>query len=356
MMWREDGLKITSLGNGRSNGLTESSQEIFKRVASYAKKAPKVERKPLSRGPYIEDGRSVVALVRTDDRVEGIVEALDLIGGLDSALAGRDGYVLVKPNLNSNDAFPGSVHPVTLQTILRLLLDKGVSKDEIVVGDMSGPSWLPTRKTMQLNGTLDVVEDLGVKVSFFEDEEWVTVKPRKATTWPKGFRLAKTVYNASKIVSLPCLKTHRFGGVFTLSLKNAVGMINPADRSYLHNSERMRSLIAEINLGYSVNLVVLDGMSCFVSGGPDRGELASPGVIIAGSDRVAIDAVGVSILKSLNAVGIANVPIKEQEQLKKAADVDLGQLNIENIKLKTSNLARDKEFPKLLNFIKNELQ
>jgi len=356
MMWREDGLKISSPGNGRSNGLTESSREIFKRVASYAKKAPKVEGKPLRRGPYIEDGQSVVALVRTDNRVKGIVEALNLIGGLDSALAGRDGYVLVKPNLNSDDAFPGSVHPVTLQTILRLLLDKGVPKDEIVVGDMSGPRWLPTRRVMELNGTLNVVKEFGIRASFFEDEEWVKVKPDKAATWPDGFRLASTVYDASRIVSLPCLKTHQYGGVFTLSLKNAVGVINPADRSYLHNRERMRSLIAEINLGYSVDLVVLDGMKCFVSGGPDKGKVASPGVIIAGNDRVALDAVGVSILKSLNAAGIANVPIKEQEQLKRAAEVDLGQLSIENIKLKTSNLARDKEFPKLLNFIKNELQ
>jgi uncharacterized protein (DUF362 family) len=355
-MWQDSGLKISSSGNVRFDGLTESPRQIFKRVASYAKKAPKVECKPLRRGPYIEDGRSVVALVRTDDRVEGIVEALNLIGGLDSALAGRDGYILVKPNLNSDDAFPGSVHPVTLQTVLRLLLDKGVSKDEIVVGDMSGPRWLPTRRVMELNGTLNVAKEFGVRVSFFENEEWVTVKPKKATMWPEGFRLAKTVYNASKIVSLPCLKTHRFGGVFTLSLKNAVGIINPADRSYLHTSERIRSLIAETNLGYSVDLVVLDGMRCFVSGGPDKGELASPGVMIAGSDRVAIDAVGASILKSFNAIGIVRVPIKEQEQLKRAVEVDLGQLSIENIKLKTSNLARDKEFPKLLNFIRNELR
>jgi uncharacterized protein (DUF362 family) len=344
------------LGNVRFDGLTESAREIFKRVASDAKKAPNVKCKPLRFGPYIEDGQSVVALVRTNNRAKGIEEVLNLIGGLDSALAGRDGYVLVKPNLNSDDAFPGSVHPVTLQTVLRLLLDKGVPKDEIVVGDMSGPRWLPTRRTMKLNGTLNVVKEFGVRASFFEEEEWVNVKPDKATTWPDGFRLARTVYDASRIVSLPCLKTHQYGGVFTLSLKNAVGVINPADRSYLHNSERMRSLIAEINLGFSVDLVVLDGMKCFVSGGPDKGNVASPGVIIAGNDRVALDAVGVSILKSLNATGTANVPIKEQEQLKRAAEVGLGQLSIENIKLKTSNLARDEEFPKLLNSIKNELQ
>ena len=263
---------------------------------------------------------------------------------------------MVKPNLNSGDAFPGSVYPETLRTVLRLLLEKDVSQTEIVVGDMSGPRWLPTSRVMKLNGTLDVAKESGVKLSFFEDEEWVKVKPDKAATWPDGFRLARTVYDASRIVSLPCLKTHRYGGIFTLSLKNGVGVINPADRNYLHGSEKMCSLIAEINLAYSCDLVILDGMKCFVSGGPDKGQIASPGVIIAGSDRVAIDAVGVSILKSLGAVGMTNMLVTEQEQLKRAKEVGLGQLNIQDIELKTSNLAKDKEFPKMLNFIRSELQ
>jgi uncharacterized protein (DUF362 family) len=334
---------------------TESPREIFRRVASNAKKVSEEMCKPLRSGPYVEEGRSVVALVRTDDRVEGIVEALSLIGGLDSALRGLDGYLLVKPNLNSDDSFPGSIHPTTLRTVLQLLLDEGLSKDEIVVGDMSGPRWLPTRKVMESNGTLDVIKEFGVLPSFFEEEKWVKVKPDRATTWPDGFRLARRVHDASRIVSLPCLKTHQYGGVFTLSLKNAVGVINPADRTHLHNSEKMRILIAEINLAYSCDLVILDGMRCFVSGGPDKGEEASPGVIIAGSDRVAIDGVGASILKSLSATGLTDRPVRRQEQLKRAAEVGLGQLSIENIELKTSNLAGDKGFPKLLRFIRNEL-
>ncbi|UCG44768.1 MAG: DUF362 domain-containing protein [Candidatus Bathyarchaeota archaeon] len=334
----------------------ESSREIFRRIASSAETASGVLHKPLRSSPYVEEGRSIIALIRTNDRVEGIKEAVNLLGGLEAVLNGLDGYVLVKPNLNSDDAFPGSVHPVTLRTTLQLLLDNGVPREEIVVGDMSGPRWLPTRKVMKTNGALDVIEEFGVRPSFFDEEKWVKVKPDKATTWPDGLRLAKTVYDASRIISLPCLKTHKFGGIFTLSLKNAVGVINPADRNYLHRSEKMRFLIAEINLAYSCDFVILDGMKCFISGGPAKGDEASPGIIIAGSDRVAIDGVGATILKSLNATGLADTSVHSQEQLKRAAEVGLGHLSMKDIELKTSNLAQDKEFPKLLRFIKDELR
>lgn len=331
------------------------SDEIFRRVASYAKDASEVKCRSLRPNQYVQEGRSIVALVRTDDRTSGIEEALRLIGGLNQALGKVEGYVLVKPNCNSDDPFPGSTHPDTLRVVLRMLLETGLPKDQIVVGDMSGASWLPTRKTMQLNGTLDVAKEFEVKVSFFEDEDWVTVKPEKATTWPEGFRLAKTVHEASRIVSLACLKTHQFGGVFTMSLKNAVGVINPMDRSYLHRSPKMRDLIAETNLAYSADLVVLDGMKCFVTGGPARGDVVSSGVVVAGGDRAAIDAVGVSILKYYNATGIAGVAVKEQDQLKRATDVGLGQIDLDRIELKTSNLAKDKEFAKLIDLIENEL-
>lgn len=332
------------------------SDEIFRRVASYAEGAPEVRCRPLRSNPYVQDSRSTVALVRTDNRIPGIEEALRLIGGLDPALGTVDGYVLVKPNCNSDDPFPASVHPDTLRVVLRRLLETGLSKDQIVVGDMSGPNWLPTQKTMQLNGTLDAANEFDVKVSFFEDEDWVTVKPEKATTWPDGFRLAKTVHEASRIISLACLKTHQFGGVFSLSLKNGVGVINPMDRSYLHRSPKMRDLIAEVNLGYSADLVLLDGMKCFVTGGPATGDVVSSGVMIAGGDRVAVDAVGICILKFYKATGIAGVAVKKQEQLRRAVEIGLGQIDLERMELKISNLAGDKEFPKLVHFIENELR
>lgn len=61
-----------------------SSREIFQKAAIEAENAEKVECKPLRPNAYVENQKSLVALVRTEDRTSGIVEALCLIGGLTS--------------------------------------------------------------------------------------------------------------------------------------------------------------------------------------------------------------------------------------------------------------------------------
>jgi len=40
----------------------------------------------------------------------------------------------------------------------------------------------------------------------------------------------------------------------------------------------------------------MDGIKAFISGGPEKGELIEPNLLLASEDRVAIDAVGVAIL------------------------------------------------------------
>lgn len=332
----------------------QSSREIFQNVALKAANAPKVECKPPRPNVYVENQRSLVALVRTEDRENGIAEALRLIGGIKPAIENfEEGYVLVKPNCNSHDPFPASTHPDTVRLVIKLLLEAGLNREQIVIGDMSGPAWLPTEATMKKNGILDVARELKVEASFFEKEEWVWIKPKEASSWPEGFRIAKTAYDASRIISFPCLKTHQFGGVFTLSLKNTVGLINPADRTILHKKPGYR--IAEINLAYTTDLIVLDGMQCFVSGGPAYGKKVTSGVIIAGSDRVAVDAVGVAVLKYHKAEGIAGVKIKDHEQLKRAAEIGIGHLNADRIALRTSNLTNDEKFDDLVTFVKKQL-
>ncbi len=332
----------------------QSSREIFRKVAAEAANASRVECRPLRPHVYMEKQRNAVALVRTQDREGGIREALRLVGGMAPAVENiEEGYVLVKPNCNSHDPFPASTHPDTARSIVKMLFESGLKREQIVIGDMSGPAWLPTAATMRKNGILGVAEESGVRVSFFETEEWVWVSPKQASSWPEGFRIAKTAYNASRIIALPCLKTHQFGGIFTLTLKNSVGLINPADRTVLHKKPGPR--IAEINLAYTTDLIILDGLQCFVSGGPAHGKEAAPGVIIAGSDRVAVDAVGVAILKFHEADGIAGIKVKDQEQLKRAAEIEVGYMDASRMIIKPSNLVNDGEFDDLVTFVKHEL-
>jgi uncharacterized protein (DUF362 family) len=200
-----------------------------------------------------------------------------------------------------------------------------------------------TRSVLESQGIYACAEEFGCTVRVIDSlpaEGFVRTRdPRHG--WQRGFLLAKDFAGAERIVTTCCLKTHRFGGHFTLSLKNSVGMIakrDPADGyDYmweLHGSPQQRRLIAEINGAYSPDLVILDGRSALVRGGPESGTLVDPGIMLAGSDRVAIDAAGVAILRSYGTTAeVARGPIAGLEQIARATELGLGTADPAQIEL-----------------------
>jgi uncharacterized protein (DUF362 family) len=83
---------------------------------------------------------------------------------------------------------------------------------------------------------------------------------------------------------------------------------------------------------------VLDGVAAFTDGGPSSGTLRAGNVVLAGHDRVAIDAVGLAVLKSLGAnEAIMGRGIFEQEQMARAVELGLGASTPEDINLVTAD-------------------
>ena len=110
-----------------------------------------------------------------------------------------------------------------------------------------------------------------------------------------------------------------------MSMKLSVGGVHRKQMRQLHGSPDMRKMIAEINLGYQPQLIVMDGVEVFTDGGPMTGERKTADVVLAGTDRVAIDAVGLAVLKDLGAnETIMDRKIFEQDQMKRAVEIGLG--------------------------------
>jgi len=260
-----------------------------------------------------------VALVRTSNRRQGVAATIKLFDP--SGIAGR--RVVLKPNFNSADETPGSTHNDTLAQLVAELHARGARG--ITLGESSGPPL--TRGVMEQKGIFDLARDLRFDVVDFEqlaDRDWVPF-PAGGTHWPGGFALPRLVVDAEYVVSTCCLKTHGFGGVFTMSLKLAVGLTPKAIRRPMHQSPHMRRMIAELNTGYRPNLILLDGVAAFTDGGPSHGELKAANVMLAGDDRIAIDAVGLAVLKWLGANdAIMSRRVFEQEQIARAVELKLG--------------------------------
>jgi uncharacterized protein (DUF362 family) len=139
------------------------------------------------------------------------------------------------------------------------------------------------------------------------------------------------VLEADVVIQTCCLKTHRFGGHFTMSLKNSVGLVAKKmpgglyDYMYeLHGSPFQRLMIAEINAAYPVDFAIMDGTKAFIDGGPDKGTQVAPGLILASTDRVALDAAGVAILRGFGNTTLAKKPVFELDQIRRAAELGVG--------------------------------
>lgn len=277
--------------------------------------------------------RSRVSLVKTSDRSSGIKRAIGILGI--NPVKGKD--VLLKPNFNTADPFPGSTHNDTLTHLIVHLKEMGATS--ITIGERSGPP--DTSSVLGEKGIYELCKRLDVGLINFEElppEGWVRVKP-KESHWRDGFDVAKPVLDSECIVTTCCLKTHGFGGGFTMSLKLSVGITHKRNMGELHASFfSIRKMIAEINQAYRPSLILLDGMEAFVDGGPATGTKKRGDVILAGADRVAIDAVGLAILKDLGSNrAIMGKGIFEQEQIARAVELGLGVSGPEGIGLLTED-------------------
>jgi uncharacterized protein (DUF362 family) len=266
---------------------------------------------------------ALVSLMNTDDRTNGVGPTIDALGFNPV----KNKQVLLKPNFNTADPAPGSTHNDTLVALVKKIWDMGANA--VSLGERSFP---PTRQVMEQKGILPLMKGLDVTIIDFDElapEDWIKVDADNSH-WQDGFRIARPILEAECLVSTGCLKTHQFGGVFTHSLKLHVGVV-PTTRngfdcmSELHQSPHQRKLIAEINAPFKTDLVFMDGIDAFVDGGPATGKRVKGEVLLASTDRIAIDAVGIAALKTMGANdAIMNTPIFRHEQIARAAELGVG--------------------------------
>jgi len=247
--------------------------------------------------------------------------------------------VALKANFNSADPFPAATAPDTLEALVAWLAAMRPSR--FVLAERSGMR--ETRSVLERAGVPHLAARYGLEVEVLDatgPAGWLAVQ-RSDLHWRRGFLLARSFAEAELVVQTCCLKTHRFGGGFTMALKNAVGAVakfDPVDgwdyMRELHGSPRQRAMIAEISTAFRHDLVLMDARRGFRTGGPESGTLVEPGLFLASRDPVAIDAVGVAILRRYGTrPEVAAGPIFAQEQLARAAELGIGVGSAEAIAL-----------------------
>jgi len=225
-----------------------------------------------------------VAVVRTDDPLNGPKKALDLIGAGD--ILDRYQRVLIKPNY-VNDSGPSTgvtTDPRVVRGIVEYLLENGWSPDEFAVAE-GGMASYDTIETFQKAGLAKELKGYGVKLIDLNAEPHTDVKIEGGRSL-KSVRVARSFVEYDCILSVPKLKVHCWS-LSTLSMKNMMGGILP--KGIMHDD--LAQKIVDLNRAFGPELTVVDGIL-----GCQRHELAcdpiESNVILAGEDFVAVDAIG----------------------------------------------------------------
>jgi uncharacterized protein (DUF362 family) len=289
-----------------------------------------------------------VAVISTSDRIYGVNKSFELLGI--NPVKGKK--VVLKPNFNTADPPPASTHMETFRQILVKIQEMGA--ESITVAERCGPA--NTEEAFKQKGLYELADEFGFDIVNLETvprDEWVMKNP-EGNHWKDGFLFAKVYDEAECVIETCCLKTHMYGGHFTLSMKNATALVPRVGYKYmneLHSSPNQRKMIAEINAAYKWDIIIMDGVLAFVDGGPMEGTLKEANVFVAGTDKVAIDAVGVALLRMPGTTPeVSQGPIFEQEQIARAVELGIGISSIDEIEFLTDS----PESENLVNSIKEQ--
>lgn len=280
-----------------------------------------------------EHNKAIISLVKSRDRSTAVCRAISML----DVKPATGKQVLIKPNFNTADPFPASTHNDTLEQLIVEL--KKMAPRSITIGERCGPP--KTADVLLAKGIPELCDkhDVGlINFEELEEDDWVCIKPA-ASHWRNGFDVARPVLEADSVVATCCLKTHQYGGVFTMALKLSVGITHKRNMAELHGASRnMRKMIAEINQAYRSDLILMDGIEVFSDGGPMRGIKRRADVMVAGSDPVAVDVVGLAILKELGANdAIMGKKIFHQQQIARAVELGLGISRPQDIEIITDD-------------------
>jgi len=255
---------------------------------------------------------SKVAIVRGADPPEMTARALQLVNASEVISCGK--LVLIKPNyINTEPPSTGiTTDSRVIEGIVAFLKKHRVN--EIVIGE--GTGYGDTLDAFKVAGVNEVAEKWKVRMLDLNRDEFIEVKPDDAVTLKK-VKIAKTALS-STIVSVPKLKPHRLTGV-TLSLKNMIGAMTPKGSMHRHLSQNIADLASAI----TPRIAVIDGIIAG-EGHETSGNPVEMNLVIAGTDPVAVDAVGAAVMC------IAPESVKH---LRLAEEKGLGTCHLERIQV-----------------------
>lgn len=234
---------------------------------------------------------NTISVVTGQDYIDNTMGALQQLGGMEQFVGpGAKVAVLANPQRPNPGAF---TRPDIVRAVIRMCKDAGA--DEVAcISWQSEQSWEQT-------GTAEAVTAAGGRLVIvnMRDESLFEPIPVPGGVALTEARVMKALADYDVLIDLPITKDHA-GNKFTGTLKNLMGLNSPVSNRTFHMENwttdigaitHLDQCIADLNTVIQPDLCVVDATELITTNGPfGPGDLIRPNKIIAGTDRVAIDA------------------------------------------------------------------
>ena len=271
-----------------------------------------------------------IAVAQGADYYANTMKAVQELGGMGAFVPqGSKVAILANPQRNNPGAF---TKPDVLRAAIKMCKEAGAG-EVTCISQLPDQNWDATglKKVIEEEGAALVIVDRNDETQF------------KTIPVPKGIALTEAqimneFYNHDVYIDMPITKDHA-GNKFTGTMKNHMGLSSRTTNRSFHKEnwttdvdaiDHLEQCIADLNTVLTPDLCIVDATEFITTNGPfGPGEIITPKKVVAGTDRVAIDAYCCT-LWGLEAQNIL--------QIKKAHAHGLGEIDLTKKKVKETSV------------------
>jgi len=239
----------------------------------------------------VKEAGGKMAVVKGDDRIKTINLALKAVGGIENFIKKGD-RVLLKVNaaFASPPVLSATTNPQLLEEVIRLCYAAGASSVAVTDNPINDPS-----SCFALTGIESAAKRAGAKVILPEESLFAPLTIEGGSlikNWPVFYQPLKKV---DKLIGIAPVKDHQRSGA-SMTMKNWYGLLG-GRRNIFHQD--IHNIIKELAVMVKPTFVILDGTVSMMTNGPTGGSLSDlkqTSTMIVGTDQVAVDAYGATLL------------------------------------------------------------
>jgi len=263
-------------------------------------------------------------VVISGDPVPATRKAIEALGGI-SRFVKKGQRVVLKPNMSFSRTpeFGATTHPQVVATVAQACVEAGA--EQVLVLDHTLHR---AELCLERTGIREVCKNIpGVHVLALQDRKFF-----REIKIPQGkvlerVEVMKEVLDSPVLINIPVAKSHSATGI-SMGIKGLMGLI--WDREIFHSQLNINQALADLATVIKPHLTILDATRALTSGGPGGpGEVKKPNLIIAGTDPVAVDSYGVSLVPWYG----QNFKGRQVEHLLVAHQRGLGKIEVDQMKI-----------------------